>query len=60
MVQVNYFPVYRHPVFLDLGHYQGEFLQSEIFYSKEISLPMYSTITDEEVLQVASEVKKLI
>ncbi len=50
-VQVNYVPAYWHPIFQNLGHKRGECPVSEIFYAREISLPMYSNLKDEEVNQ---------
>ncbi|SDB80626.1 UDP-4-amino-4,6-dideoxy-N-acetyl-beta-L-altrosamine transaminase [Raineyella antarctica] len=41
-VQVNYIPVYWHPVFEDLGYRRGMCPNAEQFYSEEISLPMFA------------------
>jgi len=41
-VQVNYIPAYRHPVFSSDNYAIGMFPNSDMFYSKEISLPMYT------------------
>lgn len=46
-VQVNYIPVYWHPVFQDLGHMRGECPNSEEFYESEISLPMWPGLLDD-------------
>ena len=46
-VQVNYIPVYCHPVFQDLGHMRGECPNSEKFYESEISLPMWPGLLDD-------------
>jgi UDP-4-amino-4,6-dideoxy-N-acetyl-beta-L-altrosamine transaminase len=40
-VQVNYIPVYWHPLFEDLGYRRGMCPVAERYYSEEISLPMY-------------------
>jgi dTDP-4-amino-4,6-dideoxygalactose transaminase len=56
-VQVNYLPAYWHPVFRDLGHVAGEFPRSDEFYSKEISLPMYSSLQKIEQEMVISTLK---
>jgi dTDP-4-amino-4,6-dideoxygalactose transaminase len=40
LVQVNYIPAHLHPVFS--RHYsQGDFPNAEMYYSEEISLPMF-------------------
>ncbi len=46
LVQVNYIPVYWHPVFEDLGYRRGMCPVAEQFYSEEISLPMYSALSE--------------
>ena len=45
LVQVNYLPAYRHPVFATYGFKQGDFPISDEFYAGEISLPMYFDLT---------------
>jgi dTDP-4-amino-4,6-dideoxygalactose transaminase len=56
-VQVNYIPVYWHPVFRNMGHQVGEFPVSDEFYSQEISLPMYSSLQIIEQELVISTLK---
>ncbi|WP_028709215.1 DegT/DnrJ/EryC1/StrS family aminotransferase [Propionicicella superfundia] len=51
-VQVNYIPVYWHPVFEDLGYRRGMCPNAERFYSEEISLPMFADLTDDQQSQV--------
>ena len=48
-VQVNYIPAYWHPVFRNLGYKPGMYPESDSFYSEEISLPMFSDLTAEEI-----------
>lgn len=48
-VQVNYLPAHLHPVFQKFGFRSGDFPVSESFYSREISLPIYSGLKDFEV-----------
>lgn len=45
MVQVNYIPIYWHPVYRDLGFKRGMCPVAEAYYESEISLPMYSGLT---------------
>jgi UDP-4-amino-4,6-dideoxy-N-acetyl-beta-L-altrosamine transaminase len=51
-VQVHYIPVYYHPVYQKLGYKKGSCPNAEDFYSREISIPMYPSLTDEEVESV--------
>jgi perosamine synthetase len=44
--QVNYIPVYWHPVFEDLGYRRGMCPRAEAFYREELSLPLFPTLTN--------------
>lgn len=47
-VQVNYIPVYWHPVFEDLGYRRGMCPVAEAFYAEELSLPLFYDLTDSD------------
>ena len=47
-VQVNYIPVYWHPVFADLGYRRGLCPVAEEFYREELSLPLFVDLTESE------------
>lgn len=51
-VQVNYIPVYWHPVFEDLGYRRGMCPKAEQFYSEQLSLPLFADLTDDQQTQV--------
>ncbi|WP_040157619.1 UDP-4-amino-4,6-dideoxy-N-acetyl-beta-L-altrosamine transaminase [Nigerium massiliense] len=51
-VQVNYMPVYWHPLFEDLGDRRGLCPNAEAFYAEELSLPMFADLTDADVERV--------
>lgn len=51
-VQVNYIPVYWHPVFEDLGYKRGMCPNAERFYAEELSLPLHAELTDDQQSQV--------
>lgn len=51
-VQVNYMPVYWHPVYADLGYRRGMCPNAEAFYAEELSLPIFPDLTDSQVDQV--------
>ena len=48
-VQVHYIPVYKQPYYQNLGFKMDLCPVCEEFYSKEISIPMYPTLTDEDI-----------
>lgn len=52
LVQVNYLPVYWHPFFQDLGYPKGLCQESENFYHREISLPMFADLKRREISRV--------
>jgi dTDP-4-amino-4,6-dideoxygalactose transaminase len=52
-VQVNYLPVYWHPVYARLGYRRGTCPNAEAFYEQELSLPMFPDLTDDQVDRVA-------
>ncbi len=51
-VQVNYLPVYWHPVYADLGYRRGMCPNAEAFYAEELSLPLYPDLSDAQVDEV--------
>lgn len=51
-VQVNYIPVYWHPVYAELGYRRGMCPNAEAFYAEELSLPLYPDLTDADVDRV--------
>ena len=59
-VQVNYIPVYWHPVFEDLGYRRGLCPVAEEYYRQEISLPMYAGLTNEQVERVIETVLEIV
>ncbi len=53
-VQVNYIPVYWHPVFEDAGYRRGMCPNAEAFYQQELSLPLFADLTDDDQAKVIS------
>ncbi len=60
IVQVNYIPVYWHPVFQDLGYKRGLCPNAEEFYEKEISLPIHAKLKYEELEYIVDLIHKFI
>ena len=48
-VQVHYIPVYKQPYYQKSGFKQDLCPVCEEFYAKEISIPMYPTLSDEDI-----------
>ena len=48
-VQVHYIPVYKQPYYQELGFDSKLCPVCEEFYKRELSIPMYPTLTDEDI-----------
>ncbi|WOP19852.1 UDP-4-amino-4,6-dideoxy-N-acetyl-beta-L-altrosamine transaminase [Raineyella sp. LH-20] len=59
-VQVNYIPVYWHPVFEDLGYRRGLCPNAERFYEEEISLPMFARLSYDEQDRVIDTLRGIL
>ncbi|TDD50611.1 aminotransferase class I/II-fold pyridoxal phosphate-dependent enzyme [Kribbella antibiotica] len=59
-VQVNYIPVYWHPVFARQGYQRGLCPNAEAFYAEELSLPLYPDLTDNDVDRVIETLLRLV
>lgn len=55
-VQIHYIPVYLQPYYAESGYRQGLCENAESFYRKEISIPMYYSMTDEDIETVAKTI----
>jgi dTDP-4-amino-4,6-dideoxygalactose transaminase len=58
VVQVNYIPAYWHPVFEDLGYRKGIAPNSEDYYLGQISLPIYSDLSEDDQQIVIDLIRK--
>ncbi|HEX2704670.1 MAG TPA: aminotransferase class I/II-fold pyridoxal phosphate-dependent enzyme [Candidatus Lustribacter sp.] len=56
-VQVNYLPVYWHPVYADLGYQRGMCPVAEEYYRQELSLPLFHGLSDADVDRVIDAVR---
>jgi dTDP-4-amino-4,6-dideoxygalactose transaminase len=59
-VQINYIPVYWHPVFEDLGYRRGMCPVAEAFYAEELSLPLFVDLSDADQERVAEALRTII
>ncbi len=58
-IQVHYIPVYWHPYYHKLGYTKGMCPKAEDFYSREISIPMYPSMSNDDVEFVINTIKKI-
>ncbi|WP_433793157.1 DegT/DnrJ/EryC1/StrS family aminotransferase [Actinoplanes sp. CA-252034] len=59
-VQVNYIPVYWHPVFEDLGYRRGMCPVAEAFYAEELSLPLFYDLSDSDQDRVVDTLRGIL
>ena len=59
-VQTHYIPVYTHPYYQDLGYPMGLCPVCEDFYEREISIPMYPSLTEEDMASVVERMMKTL
>ncbi len=58
--QVHYIPVYWHSHYENLGYPKGLCPNAEHYYLQSMSLPLYYSLTDEDVKDVIHAVEKLV
>jgi dTDP-4-amino-4,6-dideoxygalactose transaminase len=58
-VQVHYIPVYWQPYYKELGYKKGLCHVAEDFYQREISIPVYPSMKNEEVRYVIEKVNQV-
>ena len=59
-VQVNYLPVYWHPVYADLGYQRGICPVAEEYYAQQISLPLFPDLSDADVDRVIDLIRGFV
>ena len=57
---VHYIPVYRHPHYEKLGYKEGLCPNAEKLYNEIMSLPLYYSLTDQDVDDVIMAVRKIV
>ena len=58
LVQVNYVPVYYHPIFKELDYPRGLCPITEEFYNEEISLPIHPNLSPKDLRKVVKLIRK--
>jgi len=60
-VSVHFIPLHYHPFFRDcLGHEVGAFPVTESYFSRAVSLPIYPSMSEEDVADVIRAITKLL
>ncbi len=59
--QLHYIPLYRHPILEKIiGDKTEQFPEMEAYYAQALSLPLYYDLQEEDIVYIASTIKKLI
>ncbi|QGQ94360.1 UDP-4-amino-4,6-dideoxy-N-acetyl-beta-L-altrosamine transaminase [Paenibacillus psychroresistens] len=59
-VQVHYIPVYLHPYYQQLGYAKGQCLKAEKLFERMLTLPLFPSMTHEDVQDVIDAVFRVI
>lgn len=59
-LQVHYIPVHTQPYYKNLGFKEGDYPNAEIYYKKCISLPLYPSLTDNDLKEIVKRIKGLL
>lgn len=59
-LQVHYIPVYYHPYYRSLGYEKGLCPNAEALYEEIITIPLYYSLSDEDVDSIIQAVAKVI
>ena len=58
--QLHYWPVHLNPYFRDLGFKEGDFINSEIYANRALSLPLFPGLKDVEINYVSHVLEETI
>ena len=59
-VNVHYIPIHTQPYYLQFGFKEGDFPNSESYYSRTISLPLFHAMTVEQQDEVCVVLKRVL
>ena len=59
-VNVHYIPIHTQPFYLKMGFSQGDFPVAESYYSKTLSLPLFSQLNFDDQDIVVSTLKQIL
>ena len=59
-VNVHYIPIHTQPYYQQLGFQEGSFPNSEVYYVRAISIPLFHTMTLEQQDEVVNNLKSIL
>ena len=57
-LNLNYLPVHLHPYYKNLGFYKNQFVNSELYSSTSLSIPIYPNLSIKDQMKVIKLIKK--
>jgi dTDP-4-amino-4,6-dideoxygalactose transaminase len=58
-LQVHYFPIHLQPYYCQQGFRMGQYPIAEEFYLRELSIPLYPAMTDQDVDWVVENLRQV-
>ncbi len=59
-VHVHYFPVHLQPFYQELGFKIGDYPAAEQFYEEILTLPLFPSLTDDDICYISSSLRSLL
>jgi dTDP-4-amino-4,6-dideoxygalactose transaminase len=59
-VNVHYIPIHWHPYYQQLGFKRGQFPQSEAYYNRALTLPLYPGLSADNQNEVIQQLKEVL
>ena len=59
-VNVHYIPIHWHPYYQQLGFQRGQFPQSEAYYNRALTLPLYPGLSADNQNEVIQQLKEVL
>lgn len=59
-LQVHYIPVHTQPYYAQFGYKKGDYPKAEAYYDRCISLPLYPSLTDDDLVEIVKRVREIL
>ena len=59
-VNVHYIPIHTQPYYRSFGFKKGDFPVAENYYSNAVSLPIYPSLTDKDLMYVIDTIRRIL
>ena len=58
--QLHYWPVHLNPYYRDLGFNEGDFINSEIYANRALSLPLFPGLKDDDISYISEILRNIL